>query len=55
MELVAEGEDELMQEFFDKGTLPIEDLKKGLREAVSEADTSDTAGSALHNIEATRF
>ena len=34
VELVAEGDDELMQEFFDKGTLPIEDLKKGLREAV---------------------
>ncbi len=34
VELVAEGDDELMQEFFDKGTLPVEDLKKGLREAV---------------------
>jgi elongation factor G len=34
VEMVAEGDDELMQEFFDKGTLPIEDLKKGLREAV---------------------
>src|ERR1700728_1789999 len=28
VEMVAEGEDELMQEFFDKGTLPVEDLKK---------------------------
>jgi elongation factor G len=34
VEMVAEGDDELMQEFFDKGTLPIEDLKKGLSEAV---------------------
>ena len=34
VEMVAEGDDELMQEFFDKGTLPVEDLKKGLREAV---------------------
>jgi elongation factor G len=34
VEMVAEGDDELMQEFFDKGTLPAEDLKKGLREAV---------------------
>jgi elongation factor G len=34
VELVAEGDDELMQEFFDKGTLPVEDLKKGLRGAV---------------------
>ena len=32
--MVAEGDDALMQEFFDKGTLPVEDLKKGLREAV---------------------
>ncbi|HXW18605.1 MAG TPA: GTP-binding protein, partial [Candidatus Acidoferrales bacterium] len=34
VELVAEGDDELMQEFFDKGTLPAEDLKKGLHDAV---------------------
>ena len=34
VELVAEGDDALMQEFFDEGTLPIDDLKKGLREAV---------------------
>jgi elongation factor G len=34
VEMVAEGDDELMQEFFDKGTLPVEDLKKGLRGAV---------------------
>jgi elongation factor G len=26
VELVAEGDDELMQEFFEKGTLPPEDL-----------------------------
>ncbi len=36
VEMVAEIDDELMQEFFDKGTLPLEDLKKGLREAVLE-------------------
>jgi elongation factor G len=34
VEMVAEGDDKLMQEFFDEGTLPVEDLKKGLREAV---------------------
>jgi len=34
VEMVAEGDDALMEEFFEKGTLPIEDLKKGLREAV---------------------
>ena len=39
VEMVAEGDDELMQEFFDKGTLPVEDLKKGLHKAVRrEAD-----------------
>ncbi|MGH9759004.1 MAG: GTP-binding protein [Candidatus Acidiferrales bacterium] len=31
VELVAEGDDALMAEFFEKGTLPAEDLKKGLR------------------------
>jgi len=34
VELVAEGDDKLMEEFFDQGTLPVDDLKKGLREAV---------------------
>jgi elongation factor G len=36
VELVAEGEDELMQEFFEKGTLPPEDLRKGLHEEVRD-------------------
>lgn len=34
VEMVAEGDDKLMEEFFEKGTLPIEDLTKGLREAI---------------------
>ena len=34
VEMVAEGDDALMQEFFDEGTLPVDDLRKGLREAV---------------------
>jgi elongation factor G len=51
VELVAEGDDELMQEFFDKGTLPIEDLKKGLREAVlAKRIFPALLGSALRNI-----
>jgi elongation factor G len=51
VEMVAEGDDELMQEFFDKGTLPIEDLKKGLREAViAKRMFPVLASSALHNI-----
>ena len=34
VEMVAEGDDKLMEEFFEKGTLPIEDLTKGLAEAI---------------------
>ena len=36
VEMVAEGNDALMEKFFDQGTLPEEDLRKGLREAVQE-------------------
>ena len=51
VEMVAEGDDELMQEFFDKGTLPVEDLMKGLREAVlAKRIFPVLASSALHNI-----
>ncbi len=34
VEMVAETNEELMEEFFEKGTLPREDLLKGLRRAV---------------------
>jgi elongation factor G len=34
VELVAEGDDKLMEEFFAEGTLPLPDLIKGLRGAV---------------------
>ncbi len=34
VEMVAEGDDKLMEEFFEKGTLPVEDLIPGLRLAV---------------------
>jgi elongation factor G len=34
VEMVAESNEELMEEFFEKGTLPQEDLMKGLRQAV---------------------
>jgi elongation factor G len=51
VEMVAEGDDELMQEFFDKGTLPVEDLTKGLRAAVlSKRIFPVLLSSALHNI-----
>jgi elongation factor G len=36
VEMVAEGNEQLMEEFFEKGTLPQEDLLKGLRQAVLE-------------------
>ena len=51
VEMVAEGEDDLMQEFFEKGTLPAEDLKKGLREEIEEKKVFPVLlTSALHNI-----
>jgi elongation factor G len=36
VELVAEGNDALMEEFFEKGTIPEEHLVPGLREAICE-------------------
>jgi elongation factor G len=51
VELVAEGDDALMQEFFDEGTLPVDDLKKGLCEAVlAKRIFPILLSSALHNV-----
>jgi elongation factor G len=51
VEMVAEGDDALMQEFFDEGTLPVPDLKKGLREAVqSKRLLPVLVASGVHNI-----
>jgi elongation factor G len=36
VEMVAEGNDKLMEEFFDKGTIPVEDLVPGLKQAIGE-------------------
>ncbi len=36
VEMVAEGNDKLMEEFFEKGTIPVEDLVPGLRQAITE-------------------
>src|SRR5258708_520314 len=36
VELIAEGKDELMEEFFEKGTIPEEDLVPPLHEAIRE-------------------
>jgi elongation factor G len=51
VEMVAEGNDALMEEFFDKGTLPVEHIVEGLRQAVRELRIFPVlCASALHNI-----
>ncbi|MGA7623436.1 MAG: elongation factor G [Candidatus Acidiferrales bacterium] len=51
VEMVAEGNDELLREFFDQGTLPVHDLVVGLREAVHAKRLFPVMlSSALHNI-----
>jgi len=56
VEMVAEGKDELMEEFFDKGTLPEERIVEGLREALKERRLYPVlCASALHNIGADRI
>ncbi|MEM9555505.1 MAG: elongation factor G [Acidobacteriota bacterium] len=51
IEAVAESKDELMELFFEEGTLPDDALQQGLREAiVSRAVFPLTIGSALHGI-----
>ncbi|MDE2963802.1 MAG: GTP-binding protein, partial [Acidobacteriota bacterium] len=36
VEMVAEGDDQLMEQFFDQGTIPNEDLVPGLKRAIAE-------------------
>jgi elongation factor G len=51
VEMVAEGDDKLMEEFFEKGTLPAEDLRRGLRAAIAARRLFPVlATSALRNI-----
>ncbi len=51
VELVAEGKDELMEEFFNEGTLPVEHIISGLREEMSELRVFPVmCASALHNV-----
>ncbi|HYL64817.1 MAG TPA: elongation factor G [Candidatus Methylomirabilis sp.] len=51
VEMVAEGDDELMEEFFREGTIPIADLIPGVRKAiVAEKIFPVLMVSALHNI-----
>ncbi len=50
VETVAEGDDALMEEFFDKGTLPEADLREGLHQAImSEKVFPVMVSSALNN------
>ncbi len=51
VEIVAEGNDALMEEFFDKGTLPVEHIVEGLQQAVREQRIFPVlCASALHNV-----
>jgi elongation factor G len=51
VEMVAEGNDALMEEFFDKGTLQPEQIVQGLKTAVREMRIFPVlCSSALHNI-----
>jgi elongation factor G len=51
VEMVAEGNDALLEEFFDKGTLPVEHILDGLREAVRSMRIFPVmCASGLHNV-----
>ena len=51
IEMVAEGNDELMEEYFDKGTLPAEHILTGLRQAIRERRIYPVlCASGLHNV-----
>src|SRR5215831_3398534 len=51
VEMVAEGNDALLEEFFAEGTLPVEHILDGLRQAVREQRIFPVlCASGLHNI-----
>jgi elongation factor G len=51
VEMVAEGNDALMEEFFDKGTLAPEEILDGLKTGIREMRLFPVlAASALHNV-----
>ena len=51
IEMVAEGNDALLEEFFDKGTLPVEHILDGLRDAVRQTRIFPVmCASGLHNV-----
>ncbi|MDE3167759.1 MAG: elongation factor G [Acidobacteriota bacterium] len=56
VEMVAEGNDALMEEFFAEGTLPVEHILEGLKTAVREQRMYPVlCASSLHNIGADRI
>jgi len=51
VEIVAEGNDALLEEFFEKGTLPVEHIQEGLHDAVRERRIYPVlCASGLHNV-----
>src|SRR5580765_6653585 len=51
VEMIAEGDDEMMEEFFREGTIPIQDLIPAVRKAiVAEKIVPVLMASSLHNI-----
>jgi elongation factor G len=51
IEMVAEGNDALLEQFFDKGTLEIEQIVEGLKQGVAEMRIFPVfCASSLHNI-----
>ena len=51
VEMVAEGNDAFLEEFFDTGTLPVEHIVEGLREAIRQRRMFPVlCASALHNV-----
>ena len=51
VEMVAEGNDRLMEEFFEKGTLPPEQIVEGVRQAVRDLRMFPVfCASGLHNV-----
>ncbi|HJZ96133.1 MAG TPA: elongation factor G [Candidatus Solibacter sp.] len=51
VEMVAEGNDALMEEFFAEGTLPVEHIVDGLKQGIKELRIFPVlAASSLHNV-----
>lgn len=56
IEDVAESDDKLMERFFEEGTLPTEDIQRGLRQAILQRKVFPlTVGSAAHAIGTSTF